>query len=269
VTERLSLAQRELLERETELATVEGLVGGISGGGRLLAIEGPPGIGKTALIGETKALAQEAGWQVLSARGSEFERSFSYGLVRQLFEPFLAFLPAEERTELLVGAAALAMPLFDPAELEAEPGVDSSWAALHGLYWLTANAAMRQPLLLAIDDPHWCDLPSLRWLAYLLPRMEGLDVSIVVGLRPREAGEDSSLLGQIVSDPLATVSRPAALSAEAAAELVRETLTPIAEDAFCTACWKETGGNPLLLRELVRAVAVEGLIDQGERAPPP
>jgi predicted ATPase len=260
VTERSSLAQRELLERETELATVEGLVGGISGGGRLLAIEGPPGIGKTALIGETKALAQEAGWQVLSARGSEFERSFSYGLVRQLFEPLLAFLPAEERAELLVGAAALSAPLFDPAELEGEPAVDSSWADLHGLYWLTANVAMRRSLLIAIDDLHWCDLPSLRWLAYLLPRMEGLDLSIVVGLRPREPGEDSSLLGQIVSDPLATVIRPAPLSEEAAAALVRETLTPIAEDAFCTACWKETGGNPLLLRELVRAVGVEGLI---------
>jgi DNA-binding CsgD family transcriptional regulator/tetratricopeptide (TPR) repeat protein len=260
VTERSSLAQRELLERETELATVEGLVGGVSGGERLLAIEGPPGIGKTALIGETKALAQEAGWQVLSARGSEFERSFSYGLVRQLFEPLLAFLPAEERADLLVGAAALSAPLFDPAELEGEPAVDSSWAALHGLYWLTANVAMRRLLLLAIDDLHWCDLPSLRWLAYLLPRMEGLDLSIVVGLRPREPGEDSSLLGQIVSDPLAAVIRPAPLSEEAAADLVRETLTPIAEDAFCTACWKETGGNPLLLRELVRAVAVEGLI---------
>jgi len=261
VTERPSLVQLELLERDTELATVEGLVGATSsGGGRLLAIEGPPGIGKTALMAETKALAQEAGLQVLSGRGSEFERSFSYGLVRQLFEPFLAFLPAEERAELFVGAAALAAPLFDPAELETEPAADSSLAALHGLYWLTANIATRRSLLLAIDDLHWCDLPSLRWLAYVLPRMEGLDLSIVIGLRPQEPGEDSGLMGQIVADPLATVIRPAPLSTEAAARLVRETLSPNADDAFCAACWEETGGNPLLLRELVHAIAAEGLI---------
>ena len=257
----------ELLERESELAAVERLIGATAAGGRLLAIEGPPGIGKSALMAKTKALAQEAGLEVLSGRGSELERSFSYGVVRQLFEPFLAFVPGEERAELLRGAAALAAPLFDPAELEAESAADSSLAALHGLYWLTANVAARQPLLLAIDDLHWCDLPSLRWLAYLLPRIEGLDLSIVVGLRPEEPGEHPGLLGQIVSDPLATVLRPAPLSMEAASRVVRETLSPTADDAFCAACWEETGGNPLLLRELVHAIAVEGLIPIGANVP--
>ncbi len=59
---------------------------------------------------------------------------------------------------------------------------------LHGLYWLTANVADRGRLLLAVDDLHWCDLLSLRWLAYLLPRIDGLDVWVVVGLRPGEPG---------------------------------------------------------------------------------
>jgi hypothetical protein len=40
-------------------------------------------------------------------------------------------------------------------------------------------------------------------LAYVLPRLEGLDVVILVSLRPGEPGEDPGLLGQIVSDPLA------------------------------------------------------------------
>ena len=96
----------------------------------------------------------------------------------------------EERADALAGAAALAEPLFDPERLNAETGADSSLATLHGLYWLSANLAARRPLLLAIDDLHWCDLPSLRWLAYLLPRMEGLALSVLVGLRPAEAGED-------------------------------------------------------------------------------
>jgi DNA-binding CsgD family transcriptional regulator/tetratricopeptide (TPR) repeat protein len=251
--------QRELLERDSELAVVEGLIGAAPGGGRLLAIEGPPGIGKTALIAEAKSRGQEAGMQVLGGRGSEFERSFSYGVVRQLFEPFLASLGANERADLLAGAAALAAPLFDPAQIAVEAAADSSLATLHGLYWLTANLAARRPLLLAVDDLHWCDLPSLRWLAYLLPRMEGLDVLVVVGLRPEEPGEDPGLVGQILSDPMATVIRPAPLSTEAATRLLRETLSPDAEDGFCAACQEETGGNPLLLRELVHAIAAEGL----------
>jgi DNA-binding CsgD family transcriptional regulator/tetratricopeptide (TPR) repeat protein len=250
--------QLDLLERDTELAAVTGLIAASPGGGRLLAIEGPPGIGKTALMAAAKAMGQEAGMQVLGGRGSELERSFSFGVVRQLFEPLLASLQAEERADLLAGSAALAAPLFDPAEV-AEPAVDSSLATLHGLYWLTANLAARRPLLLAVDDLHWCDLPSLRCLAYLLPRMEGLGLLVLVGLRPAEPGEDPGLIGQIVSDPLATTVRPAALSTEAVARLLHESLSPEADDAFCAACQEATGGNPLLLHELVHAIAAEGL----------
>jgi hypothetical protein len=225
----------------------------------LLAIEGPPGIGKTALLAEARTLAREAGLQVLGARGSELERSFSYGMVLQLFEALVASLPTDERAELLDGAAARAAPLFDPTQVAVEPTGDSSLATLHGLYWLTANLAARRPLLLALDDLHWCDLPSLRWLAYLLPRMEGLELLVVVGLRPAEPGEDPGLIGQIVSDPLASIVRPAPLSTEAVARLLREGLSPYADDAFCAACQEATGGNPLLLRELVHAIAAEGL----------
>ena len=171
VTEQPFTVQLDLLERDTELTAVTGLIAASPGGGQLLAIEGPPGIGKTALMMDAKALAQEAGLQVLAARGSELERSFSYGVVRQLFEPLLASQQADQRAELLAGSAALAAPLFDPAQVAAEPAADSSLATLHGLYWLTANLAARRPTLLALDDLHWCDLPSLRWLAYLLPRL--------------------------------------------------------------------------------------------------
>jgi DNA-binding CsgD family transcriptional regulator len=255
--------QHDLLERDAELATIDAVIGGGRGGDRLLAIEGPPGIGKTSLVVETRARAEEAGMQALSARGSELERTFAYGVVRQLFEPFLARLPAQDRRELLAGAAALAAPVFDPAWLAAESTADAPWAALHGLYWLTANVATRRSLLLAVDDLHCCDLPSLRLLAYLLPRMEGLSLVIVVGLRPSEPGEDPGLVGQIVSDPLTTVIRPAPLSADATACLVRETLSPDADDAFCAACHRETGGNPELLRGLVHSIASERLAPTG------
>jgi DNA-binding CsgD family transcriptional regulator/tetratricopeptide (TPR) repeat protein len=257
----------DLLERDAEVAAIGALISATRAGGRLLAIEGPPGIGKTSLVAETKGKAEEAGVQVLSARGSELERAFAYGVVRQLFEPFLARLSAEERAELLAGAAAFATPLFEPDQLAAEPAPDASLASLHGLYWLTANVAALQPLLIAVDDLHWCDLPSVRWLAYLLPRMEGLSLVIVVSLRPGELGEDPGLLGQIVSDPLATVIRPAPLSTDATARLARETLSFDADDAFCAACHQETGGNPQLLRELLHEIASEGLAPTGANVP--
>src|SRR5512133_516531 len=180
----------ELLERDDELAALESLIEGPGALGRLLAVEGPPGIGKTALLLETRTRAREAGLQVLAARGSELERTFAFGVVRQLFEPVLFQRTEAERAELLAGAAELASPLFEPTQLAAEETPDVSLAMLHGLYWLTSNLAAKGPLLLVIDDLHWSDLPSLRWLAYLLPRMEGLDLLLVVGLRSAEPSED-------------------------------------------------------------------------------
>ena len=256
----------DLLEREAELELIESLIGATGRGGRLLAIEGPPGIGKTALVATAKWLGQAAGLRVLSARGSELERSFSFGVVRQLFEPLLASERADERAGLLAGAAALAASVFDPARVASDPAGDSSLATLHGLYWLTANLAERQPLLLTVDDLQWSDLASLRWLAYLLPRMEGLELLVVAALRPRELGTDRALVAQIVSDPLAAVVHPGVLSVDATALLLREGVSADSEDTFSAACHRETGGNPLLLRELVDALAADGVAPIGANA---
>jgi DNA-binding CsgD family transcriptional regulator/tetratricopeptide (TPR) repeat protein len=255
----LALRLDPLLERDGELAALDALVGGELGLSRLLAIEAPPGIGKTSLILEARSRARAAGTRALAARGSELESRFSFGVVRQLFEPFLAQLSDQERGQVLTGAAKLTSSLFEPAQLEAETGADTPLAILHGLYWLTANAAADAPLLLSVDDLHWCDAPSLRWLAYLLPRMEDVDVSIVVGLRPAEPGEAPALLAQIVADPLATIIQPAPLSTAATAQLVRESVSPDADDAFCEACHDLTGGNPQLLRELRHWIVAEGV----------
>jgi DNA-binding CsgD family transcriptional regulator/tetratricopeptide (TPR) repeat protein len=255
----LALRLDPLLERDGELAVLDALVGGELGLSRLLAIEAPPGIGKTSLILEARSRARDAGLRVLAARGSDLESRFSFGVVRQLFEPFLAQLSDQERGQVLTGAAKLTSSLFEPAQLEAETGADTPLAILHGLYWLTANAAADAPLLLTVDDLHWCDAPSLRWLAYLLPRMEDVDVSIVVGLRPAEPGEAPALLAQIVADPLATIIQPAPLSTAATAQLVRESVSADADDAFCEACHDLTGGNPQLLRELRHWIVAEGV----------
>ena len=73
-------------------------------------------------------------------------------------------------------------------------GVDPSFAILHGLYWLCANLAAVGPLCLVVDDAHWADAASLRYLAFLLTRLEELDVALVVATRPPEARTDAELL---------------------------------------------------------------------------
>jgi len=49
--------------------------------------------------------------------------------------------------------------------------------------------------MLAVDDLHWADVPSLRWLAYLAPRLEGIRVLLAGTVRRLETDADPALAG--------------------------------------------------------------------------
>ena len=80
---------------------------------------------------------------------------------------------AAEWAELIDGAAGLAERAFESADV-ASVEDDVPYATLHGLFWLAANLAARRPLVVAVDDAHWADPPSLRWLTHLARRLDGL-----------------------------------------------------------------------------------------------
>jgi len=181
-----------LLERDAVLARIDQRVrDAIAGDGSLLVLEGPAGIGKTRLVMAAGRRGRELGIHALGARGSELERDFAYGLVRQLFEaPLLAASPSE-RDELLGGAAGRAAALFGVARRHddaADALLDPSFAILHGLYWLCANLARRSALLLCVDDVHWADHASLRFLQYLARRLQELPIAVVAAARGRRGG---------------------------------------------------------------------------------
>ncbi len=89
------------------------------------------------------------------------------------------------------GASSTALPERGrPGRLGGRSRRDEASARhLHGLYWLTANLAARGPLVLAVDDAHWADAPSLRWLSHLAARIDGLPILLLLGRaqRPRSA----------------------------------------------------------------------------------
>jgi DNA-binding CsgD family transcriptional regulator len=241
-----------LLERERELAAVGEL---LERGGAVL-VEGRAGIGKTAILEEACRRAAGRGHEVLRARGSELEAGFAFGVVRQLFERRLAGAEESERNALLAGPAGAIRPLL-LGELPEPSAFDTSFAVLHGLYWLTVNLADRRPLLIAVDDAHWTDEPSLRWLAHLAPRLEGLAVALLVALQPLEPASAEASLAALVADARAVV-RPELLSERAVGAIVRAALGGGVTGEVCAAVWAASGGNPLYLTELLRAVELEG-----------
>ncbi|MET0817282.1 MAG: AAA family ATPase, partial [Solirubrobacteraceae bacterium] len=245
----------DLVEREREVHALERVLdGALAGDGRVVFIEGPAGIGKSRLLQLARRRGEAAGALVLAARSSELEREFPYGVVRQLLDAQLADPAVRERA--LAGAAAGARAVFEPATGDDR---DASFATLHGLYWLLLNLAGDRPLVLAVDDLHWCDRPSLRFLAYLTRRLEGLPILLAVTARSTEPGTDPALVGEIAADLATSPVRPGPLTGAAVGDLVRGSLGPEADDSFTAAVHGATGGNPLLIRQLLRALETEGV----------
>ena len=246
----------DLVDRARETAALRRAVDEVAAGtSGCVLVEGPAGIGKTRLLVEATRLATAGAAWVLSARGSQLEQSFGFGAVRQLFEPAIG--NPDGREALLGGAAGRAAAVFDEVADDA-PAQQGGFAMLHGLYWLTVNLTAAGPIALVVDDVQWCDSASLRFLAYLVKRLEGLPVLVVLGVRTGEPHADEALLAEIALDPSTVVLRPPPLSAEATGALVRERLGEGAA-SFVDACHRMTSGNPLLLRQLLRALEDEGI----------
>jgi DNA-binding CsgD family transcriptional regulator len=258
----------ELLERDAELATLRARAElALGGDGNVVAIEGTAGIGKTRLLAAARAEVGE-GLRVLTARAGEHEGDFSFGVVRQLFESLLATAPAKQRKELLSGAAGLAEPLFDATHLmtRADLDGDATFAMMHGLYWLVANLALERPTMLAVDDVHWADTPSLRWLCYLARRLEGLPLLVALTTRPSDQARDPELLNELLVDPATTAIRPGPLRAGSIAALIRRRFDEDPDEGFAAAVEAATRGNPLLVLALLDTVAREGVRPQADQA---
>ena len=234
------MEQQVILERDAELAALAAAIAAAEAGhGIGVLLEGPAGIGKTTLL--RAACRGPGGPRVLTARGLALEQGFPYGIVRQLLE--------EVRGEdgLMDGAAALAARVFDWAE--AGPVEDDvRYATMHGLYWMVANLAARQPLVLAVDDAHWADAPSLRWLAHLAARVEHLPVALLLAVR--DGPDEPELLGELRA--AGTRIRLGPLGPNATAALVRRKVQADADQ--CRECYDSTGGNPFLLQALAVAL---------------
>jgi DNA-binding NarL/FixJ family response regulator len=240
-----------LLDRDAELAELGERLARVRGGaGRVIVVEGPAGIGKSALLA---ACARDEGTIVLRARCSPLEQQAAWGTARQLFEPLRG---RGDWAELTAGAAALAERALAPGLAEPAPGGDAMHSAARGLVWLVSNLAERGAAAIVVDDVHWSDAPSLRWLVLLAHSLEELPVGVLCAVRSGEPSPD--LLAELLAFAPEPPVRPRPLGPFATETLVRARFAA-ASPAFAHACHSATGGNPFLTGALLAQLVADGV----------
>ncbi len=250
-----------LIERDAEIERItKALEAARQGSGETLVIEAPAGLGKSSLL---RYAASQVGEEirVLSARGGGSAEAVDFGVALRLLSPLVEDLDQDRRESVFSGHAARARALIEGAETFAPGEPADATPLLVGLTWLTARLA-REPLLIAIDDAHAVDLPTLSYLVHLEQMIGDLPIALLIAARPATEAARQRLLARLSAAPTATRIGLEALSEGGVAELVGATAAEAATE-FSAAVAETSGGNPLLVCELLREAQRRGL-DAGD-----
>jgi tetratricopeptide (TPR) repeat protein len=240
------------LGRDRELVRLGALLDGSGEAGAALMLRGDPGIGKSRLLAAVVELAQTRGFLALRAQGVESQTTVAYTALHQILHPLLARLPTlpdRQATALRTLFGLADGPVPDPLLIRL------------GTLSLLEDAALRRPVLLAVEDVHWLDQPTADVLGFLCHRLTHAAIFVVGTART----DIDDLLRSFTVPEMEVTGLPA----QAAAELLESTGTELAA-ASRRHILAASLGNPLALIELARAVAAGRVkIDAGaaERIP--
>jgi DNA-binding SARP family transcriptional activator/tetratricopeptide (TPR) repeat protein len=267
-----------LVGRDAELAALRAAWQATGPRGRVVAIAGPVGIGKTRLITEFQAEAAKGrpGAVVLSVRCHDGETALPFVLAADLLRLALAVrpdLPGMLPAQTAAMAARLVPALAAAHPDAAAPALDSPVAVtrLYAAIADTLRAATRVPAgasgalvsagVVVVEDVQWADSSSLGLLAYLVRRLADWPLLLVLSWEEEQAGRLRTLrtaLAEAGEQSLGVMIEPGPLGPDAIGALLGlEGMPPVKVDQLMA----ETRGLPMLVREYIEALR-SGVADQ-------
>lgn len=248
------MGRTTLLGRDRELEELTGALDALGRGESppTLQVTGEPGIGKSRLLAELCDNAQLRGVTVLRGRAGEFESALPYGVFLDALDAVVpADLAVSERFEPWLPELATVFPaLLDRSPGHTGPVHAERYRTYRAIRLLLEELSRPAPLLLVLDDLHWCDATSTELVCYLLAHPPAQNVLLAVALRHAQA--DPKLVVALASAVRERRSRRmdlAPLGIDDAHALLGPGPSDLHEKLY-----RESGGNPFYLEQLARAV---------------
>ena len=241
-----------LFGRSTQLDTLRSALERTRGGlGGTLLVTGDAGVGKSRLIATARAEALENGFQVLEAGCFEPDASVPYAPLLELLAP--------TAVDMATAAAELAGFVADPNG-EPEQERHRLFVALTQYF---AGLSDAQPLLLIVEDIHWCDETSLQFLRYLARHIAARRIGLLLSYRV-DADKTAPSLDHAVAEleraRLAIEVRVNPLSRADVELMAGAILSPRTSlrAEFVDAVFGLTEGNPFFTEEILAVLAETG-----------
>jgi len=234
-------------------------------GGRIMAVIGEAGVGKSRLVAEFAAEASARGGSVLVGRCHEAEQILPFG-------PWVDALRAarlNRRDPAVEGLAPLyrtalsrLLPELSSQERELQMGPMDHRQLFEGVTQVVRGLAVRQPLMVILEDLHWADEMSVRLFSYLGRRLPASSI-VVVGTARVEDLEEAAVLSRTFEDlgprlirlPLPPLSRTDTLTL--ARTLARGAVKDEVVTGLLAQIWSASEGNPLVVVETIRGLPEE------------
>jgi class 3 adenylate cyclase/Cdc6-like AAA superfamily ATPase len=268
------LAMGVFVGREHELERLrKACDNAIAGHGGLVMLVGEPGIGKTRTTQELETYARMRGAQVLWGRTHESAGAPPYFPWLQAGNQYAAAhadeLPVVIGPQMTTEAISelsrifpwlLQGPNVAPPEEISDPEV--AQFRLFDAYsqYLRAIAA-QAPLIIALDDLHWADKPTLQMLQHIARELSRMRVLVVGNYRDTDITRQSAL-----SETLASLNRESGfdrivlrgLSRDEVAAYIKARANVEPRKDVLDRIFEETEGNAFFLSEVVNLMAQEG-----------
>ncbi|MBP2323156.1 DNA-binding SARP family transcriptional activator [Kibdelosporangium banguiense] len=258
-----------LVGRAEELAVLrQAMEAAFTGRTGLGIVEGEPGVGKTRILQEAAADANQRGALVVWASCLEGDGAPSMWPWEQALTTVLDSLPAPAREKWLGGELGGLIEARNDHAAPAASGSRAQFRLFEQVVTVIGQAASQRPMLLIIDDLQWADTASLQLFGHLATRLPASS-AIIGALRdraPTPGSEFSRVLAAASRQPGHRRIRLGPLSLTDVIELVRRETGHEPSADIARTIHARTAGNPFFVRELSRLLSDSGALSDSADA---